>query len=55
MEPTEPLPHIRCGSGKPQSESAYVLARVCVCVCFLLLVPLTFLQFLAEHGSSSSG
>lgn len=32
MEPTEPLPHIRCGSGKPQSESAYVLVCVCLCV-----------------------
>ena len=30
MEPTEPLPRIRCGSGKPQSTCAYVLACVCL-------------------------
>lgn len=28
MEATEPLPHIRCGFGKPQSECACM--RVCV-------------------------
>ena len=32
MEPTEPFPDIRCGSGKPQSECAYVLACVSACV-----------------------
>lgn len=51
MEATEPLPHIRCGFGKPQSM---LHVRVCVCV-FLLLDPLTFLQFVAEHSNSSSG
>lgn len=43
MEPTEPLPHIRWGFGKSQSESVYVLA--CVWTCFSCLSPSPFCSF----------
>lgn len=54
MEPTEPLPDIRCGSGKPQSECAYVLARVSACV-FSCSSPSPFCSFWPSMAAPHQG